>query len=201
LKRCQKPIALLGVICAVVWILSAIHPVDRQAWILESLLVFIFVAVLALIYRYLDFSNASYLCIALFLVIHAIGAHYTYAHLPIGNWAKEVFGLSRNHADRIAHFAFGLLLSYPIRELVVRFGRIQQGWSFWLPPFVILAASGLFEILESMVAEIFAPGKGADWLGARGDEWDAQNDMLSAFIGAGLMMAVVALIPHKESER
>ena len=59
-------------------------------------------------------------------------------------------------------------LAYPVRELIVRFGGIRRGWSFWLPPFVILAASGLFEILESLVAETFAPGKGADWLGAQG---------------------------------
>jgi putative membrane protein len=161
--------------------------------------VFIFVGVLAATYRRLDFSNVSYLCIALFLMIHAVGAHYTYAQMPLGNWAKSAFGLARNHSDRIAHFAFGLLLAYPIRELIVRFGGIRRGWSFWLPPFVILAVSGLFEILESLVAETFAPGKGADWLGAQGDEWDAQNDMLSAFIGASVMMVAVALMARKKA--
>ena len=121
--------------------------------------------------------------------------------MPLGNWAKDTFGLARNHSDRIAHFAFGLLLAYPVRELIVRFGGIRRGWSFWLPRFVILAASGLFEILESLVAETFAPGKGADWLGAQGDEWDAQNDMLSAFIGAGVMMAARGFTARKKAQR
>jgi len=49
-----------------------------------------------------------------------------------------------------------------------------------------------------MVAEIVAPGKGVDWLGGQGDEWDAQNDMLSAFLGALAMMAAVALTTCKE---
>ena len=59
---------------------------------------------------------------------------------------------------------------------------------------MILAASGFFEILEAMVAEFFAPGQGVAWLGGQGDEWDAQNDMLAALLGAVVMMALTALV-------
>src|SRR5204863_106734 len=109
-----------------------------------------------------------------------------------GSWATS------NHFDRVAHFGFGFVLAFPVRELLLRFSGIRRGWSFWIAAGVILAVGGLFEILESMVAEIVAPGKGVDWLGGQGDEWDAQNDMLSAFLGALAMMAAVAFTTCKE---
>ncbi len=161
-------------------------------------MVVIFVAALAFTHRRLQLSNSSYLFIALFLLLHMVGAHYTYAKMPLGLWAKDFFGFSRNHFDRVAHFGFGFVLAFPVRELLLRFSGIRRGWSFWIAAGVILAVGGLFEILESMVAEIVAPGKGVDWLGGQGDEWDAQNDMLSAFLGALAMMAAVALTTCKE---
>src|SRR5947208_16252177 len=114
--------------------------------------------------------------------------------MPLGIWAKEFFHLSRNHYDRFAHAAFGFLLAFRLRELLRRFSGTRRGaWLFWLPPAIILAVSGCFEIIESIVAEIVAPGKGVAWLGGQGDEWDAQNDMLSAFAGSLLMMGIVAV--------
>jgi len=68
-------------------------------------------------------------------------------------------------------------------------------------PAMILAVSGLFEIIESIVAEIVAPGKGVDWLGGQGDEWDAQNDMLSALLGSLVMMAAVAVMNRNRTGR
>jgi len=190
-------VAVLAIICALVWIITAIHPVDRQAWVLENILVVIFVAALAFTHRRLQLSNSSYLFIALFLLLHMVGAHYTYAKMPLGLWAKDFFGFSRNHFDRVAHFGFGFVLAFPVRELLLRFSGIRRGWSFWIAAGVILAVSGFFEILESIVAEIVAPGKGVDWLGGQGDEWDAQNDMLSAFLGALLMMGIISSSERK----
>jgi putative membrane protein len=191
----------LGAICGLVWIAAAIHPLDRQAWILENILLVIFVGALALIYRRLQLSKASYLFLAAFVVLHIIGAHYTYARMPVGLWAHEYFGLSRNYYDRFAHGAFGFLLAYPVRELLLRFSGIKRAWGFWLPPAVILAVSGLFEVIESIVAEIIAPSEGVKWLGGQGDEWDAQNDMLSAMVGSLLMMGTVALRERKKVDR
>lgn len=201
LNQQSKFIAALAAICGVIFVLAAIQPFDRQAWILENILLVIFVVTLSLTHQRLQLSNASYLCVALFIILHLIGAHYTYEHMPLGNWAKNYFHLSRNHYDRFAHGAFGFLLAYPIRELLLKHGRIHRAWSFWLAAGVILAASGFFEILESIVAEMVAPGQGVNWLAGQGDEWDAQNDMLSALIGAFLMMAVVALLERKGNRR
>ena len=150
------------------------------------------VVVLVLGHRRLELSGASYFLLAAFVILHIIGAHYTYARMPLGLWARDYFGLSRNHYDRFAHGAFGFLLVFPVRELLLRFSGISRRWSFWLSPAIILAVSGSFEIIESIVAEIVAPGKGVAWLGGQGDEWDAQNDMLSALVGSLLMTAVAA---------
>lgn len=197
----NKFVAIWATICAVAWILAAIHPVDRQAWALENLLVVLFVGALALTHRRLQLSNASYVFLALFVLLHFLGAHYTYEKMPLGIWAKDFFGLSRNHYDRFAHGAFGFFLAYPVREILLRFSGVRRGWSFWMTAGIILAFSGIFEILESIVAEIVAPGKGVQWLAAQGDEWDAQNDMLSAFIGSLLMMLTVALLDRRRRSR
>jgi putative membrane protein len=190
----QKKLVLgLAAICGAVWIIAAIHPLDQEAWLLENILLVLFVATLAVTYRWLKLSTASYILLAAFVVFHIIGAHYTYARMPLGLWARDYFHLSRNHYDRFAHGAFGFLLAFPIRELLLRFSRTERAWSFWLSPAIVLGVSGLFEIIESIVAEAVAPGKGVAWLGGQGDEWDAQNDMLSAFIGSLLMMGIVAL--------
>ena len=124
----------MAAIGAVFWTIAAIHPVDRQAWILENLLLVLFVFALSLTHQHLQLSNASYIFIALFVILHTIGAHYTYAKMPVGLWAKDFFGFSRNHADRVAHFGFGFFLAFPIRELLFRFSGIRRAWSFWLPP-------------------------------------------------------------------
>src|SRR2546423_6302504 len=152
--------------CGVAWIVAAIQPVDREAWFLENILLAVFVLALAFGYRRLQLSSLSWAFLAAFVILHIIGAHYTYAKMPLGIWAKDFFHLSRNHYDRFAHGAFGFLLAYPIRELLLRFSGIRRSaWSFALPVAIILAASGCFEIIESIVAEIFAPGKGVAWLG------------------------------------
>ena len=199
--RQTRFVATLALICAAIWVFAAIHPLDRQPWILENILLILFVAILGFSYRRLQLSNRAYLCIALFLILHMIGAHYTYAKVPLGLWAKHAFGFSRNHFDRVAHFGFGFFLAFPTRELLRRFSGISRCWSFWIAAGIILAVSGFFEILESIVAGIVAPGQGVNWLGGQGDEWDAQNDMLSAMLGALTMMLIVALMGRsKEHE-
>ena len=191
----------LAAISGALWIWAAIRPLDRQAWLLENVLLIAFVVALSVAHRRLQLSNGSYLLVTAFCLLHIIGAHYTYARMPLGLWARDHFELSRNHYDRFAHGAFGFLLAFPIRELLQRFSGISRVWSFWLPPAVIVAVSGLFEIIESIAAELIAPGQGVRWLGGQGDEWDAQNDMLSAMVGSLLMMSIWALRERNGAKR
>ncbi len=172
------------------WIWLAIAPVNRRDWLLENLLAFAFVVLLVLTYRRYQFSGVSYGLIACFMTLHAVGAHYTYAEVPFGFWLKDLFPLSRNPFDRIVHFAYGALLAYPVREMLIRLAGVRGLWSYYLPASLILAQSGLFEIIESVVAAFVSPELGSAYLGTQGDEWDAQKDMASAFGGAALAMII-----------
>ncbi len=105
---------------ALVWVITAIAPLDRHDWLLENLLVVVAMAVLIGTYRLFPLSDLSYLLITAFLTLHAIGAHYTYSEVPFGFWIQRTFGFARNPFDRIVHFSFGLLMAYPIREVFLR---------------------------------------------------------------------------------
>jgi len=156
------------------WIVTALGPLDRRDWFLENLLVFTYAAVLILSYRKFTFSNLSYGLFTVFLSLHLIGAHYTYSEVPFGYWLQQALDLSRNHYDRIVHFAYGLLIAYPFREILLRAARVSMHWSYFLSVTAVLAFSAFFEILEAIVAIIVSPELGAKYLGTQGDEWDAQ---------------------------
>lgn len=168
----------------IVWSLLAVSPVDRQDWLLENLLAVSTVAVLIVTYRRFAFSDVSYILITVFMMLHAIGAHYTYAKVPFGFWMKDVFDLSRNHFDRIVHFAFGFLLAYPAYELFLRAAKVRSGWALFMAAITVISLSGTFEVAESWVAQLVSPELGDAYLGTQGDIWDAQKDMTLAIIGA-----------------
>lgn len=186
---------------AAVWIASAIRPLDRHDWFLENLLVFGLVAVLIATYRSFPLSDLSYLLIAAFLTLHAIGAHYTYAEVPLGFWLRDTFGWTRNHFDRVVHFSFGLLMAYPIREVFLRVANARGFWAYYLPLDVTLAFSAVYEIVEMVIASMVAPGTGDAWLGTQGDVWDPQKDMGLAALGALLCMCVTALVRKLRTPR
>ncbi|HSF10744.1 MAG TPA: DUF2238 domain-containing protein [Nitrospirales bacterium] len=168
----------------VLWILLAIEPLDRHDWFLENILAIGLVIVLVATYRWFPLSDVSYIFLTVFMTLHAIGAHYTYSKVPLGFWMQDWWGFERNHFDRIAHFSFGLLLAYPLRELFLRRVNVRGFWAYYLPISGILALSGFFEIIESWVALLVSPELGEAYLGTQGDEWDAQKDMTVAVIGA-----------------
>lgn len=177
-----------------VWIITAIHPFDPRDWMLENILAVAFIALLAFTHRRFPLSDLSYLLIAAFLTLHAVGAHYTYAEVPLGYWMEGWFGFHRNHFDRLVHFSFGLLLAYPVREVFLRVASTRGVWAYYLPLDVTLAFSAVYEIVEWLVAVIVAPEAGAAYLGTQGDIWDAQKDMLAAGIGALLCMIITASV-------
>ena len=178
---------------AVVFAVAAIGPHSRGDWLLENLLVFAFFGVLAATHRRFVFSNFSSLLIFVFLVLHAWGAHHTYSLTPLGFWLQDAFGLSRNHYDRIVHFAFGLLFAYPLHELARRTLHLRDGWSYAVPALATLALSSSYEIVEWWAARLVNPELGTAFLGTQGDEWDAQKDMALALLGAGIALVATAL--------
>ena len=172
------------------WLWMAIAPVDRGDWLLENILAVTAVIVLALTARRFQLSNRSYLLITIFLTVHSVGAHYTYAKVPFVFWLQDLLNADRNPFDRLVHFAYGLLLAYPIREILVRLAGVTGLWSYSLPISATLAQSALFELAEAVAATLVSPELGAAYLGMQGDEWDAQKDMASALLGAVLVMSV-----------
>jgi len=172
------------------WIITAIGPFNRHDWLLENLLVFIYAGLLVASYRRFAFSNLSYGLFTVFLSLHLVGAHYTYEHSPPGAWLQALFDIERNHYDRIVHFAFGLLIVYPFREILLRAARVHPTWSYFLAVNCVLAFSACYELLEGAVATIVSPELGAAYLGSQGDSWDAQKDAFLALSGALLAMTL-----------
>jgi putative membrane protein len=176
-----------------VWVLySAWRPESVFDFWLENVLTLIFLAILVATRRRLTLSNTSYALIAIFLALHEWGAQYKYSDVPLGEWMKPAFGLTRNHYDRVMHFAYGLLLAYPMQEWFVRSAGVRGGFRYFLPIQFALACSAVYEILESALAAILSPQRGEEFVGMQGDIWDAQQDMFLAALGAAIAMAGLA---------
>jgi putative membrane protein len=171
--------------------IGARYPAD---WWLENLVVFGAAGGLALAWRRgFVFSDRSLALIALLGVLHAYGAHYTYSETPLGNVLRDALGLARNPYDRIVHFAFGLLLATPLRELALRAVGARGVWSYLLPLAGALSISASYELTESWAARLAAPELGTAYLGTQGDEWDAQKDMGAALAGVSLALGGTAI--------
>lgn len=189
---------LVGYMC-LFWIATAIAPYNRFDWLLENLLVFVYGVILIVTYRYFKFTNTTYTLFAIFLTLHLAGAHYTYSETPLGYWLMDIFGFQRNHYDRIVHFSYGLLLAYPIWELIMRLARTTPRWAYFLTVNTILAFSGFFEIIEAWIAMLVSPELGDAYLGTQGDTWDAQRDMSLAFVGGVIAMIITHVMTRGRS--
>lgn len=81
-------------------------------------------------------SPASESLVLLFMTLHLLGARYLYSYVPYDDWSywlsgktiSACFGFTRNHYDRLVHFAYGLLLVYPVSEVLSRLCRVSAGW-------------------------------------------------------------------------
>jgi putative membrane protein len=188
-----------------VWAGLAVQPSDRADWALENALVVLFVPALLASLRWFPLSRLSWSLILLFLTLHSIGAHYTYAEVPYDAWFEAAFGfrlngalgLERNHFDRLVHFSYGLLLAYPMRELFFRVADARGFWAYFLPLDLTLSTSALFELLEWAAASFFGGDLGVAYLGTQGDVWDAQKDMALAGLGALITMGVTLLVNRR----
>lgn len=186
----------LGLIYLAWWILMAIHPNDFMDWLMENVLVVIGVALLLFTAKAFPLSRISYTCIFVFMVLHALGAHYTYAEVPYQQWFPSLAG-GRNMFDRLVHFSYGLLLAYPIREMFLRIGNVRGFWGYFLPLDLTMSTSMLYELIEWAAAETVGSDLGQAYLGTQGDVWDAHKDMALASLGALIAMTLTALINRR----
>ncbi|MCA9364642.1 MAG: DUF2238 domain-containing protein [Candidatus Moranbacteria bacterium] len=187
------PFILLAVFLCV-WIWGAINPVSPEAWMLENILVVIAVPTIIILGKYFRFSNISYTCIVAFMILHMIGAHYTYAEAPLGSGIGEWFGSNRNIYDRIVHFSFGFLWVYPVREVLLRVAKIRGFWSYVVPLEMAFSFSAIFEIFEWFIVVASNEETGVAFLATQGDIWDAQKDMALAALGAFVTLSSIAVV-------
>ena len=188
------PFALLG-LYALVFTLCAIAPYDRSVWWAENIPVLIVVGALAWLSRLHRFSNTSYILMSVFIILHTIGGHYTFARVPF-DWVTEFFGFERNHYDRIAHFSVGFY-AYAIAEVLMIRRLVHTRWIVALfPVFAIASLAGAYEIFEWQYAVSADPQAGIAVLGSQGDIWDAQKDMLADTLGA-ILVTICFFYQHR----
>lgn len=183
---------LIAVVLATQVVLGVSPKADRMTWALENVPVWFGVVLLAFTHRRFPLSS---LCLHLFAIhslILALGGHYTYAKVPLGDWVRDTLGLARNHYDRIGHFAQGFIPAIFVRELLLRKTPLQPGaWLNFLVVCVCLAFSASYEFFEWWTA-VLTGDAASDFLGTQGDPWDTQWDMFLATVGALCSLAMLS---------
>jgi putative membrane protein len=190
----NRLLQILALVFFLFWIGTYVSTPNMANWYTENVLTILFLLGLVLSHAKFKFSDLSYTMITVYLLLHIYGAEYTYAENPFGYWIKDSLQLNRNYYDRIVHFSFGFLLTYPMRDYFKNHFE-WPNWVCWvLPVEITLSFSALYELIEWLVADIFFPAEGVAYLGTQGDIWDAQKDMGIAFIGAVLAMLFISSI-------
>lgn len=177
------PIAVLvGTLAVLAW--SGFAPKDRFTWLLEVAPVLIGGPVLIATRKRFPLTPLLYGLLFLHGAILMVGGKYTYAEVPLGFWVRDALHLSRNHYDRLGHFAQGFVPAILAREVLLRTSPLRPGkWLFFLVTSVCLAFSAFYEFIEWWTA--MATGTAAEaFLGTQGDVWDSQWDMFMALVGA-----------------
>ena len=188
---------LAGVVAAIG--LSAVRPHSFAVWMTEIFWVAGLLAVLLSTRRMFSFSLAAYACFFVWMILQAIGAHYTFELVPM-DWVKESLGLVRNPYDRIAHFTVGWF-AFPFAELFWRKGWVRTtALAAFFSVMTVVAMAGLWELVEWQYAVIDGGNTGAAFLGSQGDIWDAQKDILCDTLGA-LCAATLFLLGAKRRKK
>lgn len=184
------------VIVTLIIIWSGLDPVFPDVWLAEIIPVVLILAPLLITYRFFQFSNTAYILIAIWMSLHTIGAHYTFANVPF-DWFNELIGSQRNNFDRVAHFSIGLY-AFPIAEFMVRKGHCKPLVATIFALATIMAIAAGYEIIEWWYAALAGGDAGIEFLGSQGDIWDAQKDMLMDTLGAITSLILFWIIkPYK----
>ena len=194
----RRVLAAVLVIWAGGLIASGIAPHDRVTWVLEAGPVMIAAPLLLATHGRFPFTTLAYVLICIHGLILMLGAAYTYAEVPAGNWVQEWLGLARNPYDRLGHLAQGFIPAIIAREILIR-NKYVNGTSMaaFLSLCVALSVSAFYELIEWWAA--LALGQGADhFLGTQGDEWDTQWDMFMALVGALVAQLALARLHDRE---
>jgi len=190
---------LISFLVLLVW--SVIKPHDLFTWFLETAPAMIALAILVATHRRFRLSNLAYVLIWIHAIILLVGGHYTYAEVPLFNWIRDAFNLSRNHYDRVGHFAQGFVPAIIAREVLLRKSPLEAGKLLaFIVISICLAISATYELIEFGVS--MATGSAGDaFLGTQGDVWDTQKDMLMCLIGAVTALVTLSGLHNRSLQR
>jgi len=120
-----------------------------------------------------------------------VGGHYTYAEVPLFDWIRDAFNMTRNNYDKIGHLAQGFIPAIITREILLRKNiLLQKSWLNFIVVCICLAISAFYELIEWCAA--LMSGEAAEaFLGTQGYVWDTQSDMAIALLGA--ILALICL--------
>ncbi len=198
----QRP--LIGLLLALLLLAQIDQPYPEVALLQHIPTMLLIVAAPWLLRRW-PLSTPAVACIALFMALHTLGGRYAYSNVPYDEWVRaltgtslsDAFGWTRNHYDRLVHFAFGALSVIPVAEIARRWGGLGARGAALTVLGWVLAVSCLYEIFEWLLT-IVAAGETADrYNGQQGDIWDAQKDMALALLGAIGMMAMGPIVRNR----
>lgn len=177
-----KYFLLFSLLFVTLW--SYIGAADRFTWWMEAFPVLLGLPLLIVSREKFPLTLLLYCLIWAHMNILLVGAHYTYAKVPLFDDLTRYFSLSRNHYDRLGHFMQGFVPAIIARELLLRTAGLKPGkWLFVIITLSCLGISACYELLEWATAA--TTGEAAEaFLGTQGDIWDTQKDMLLALIGA-----------------
>lgn len=176
-------------VAVMVW--SAYEPFDYVIWILEVFPALIGAALLWFTRNRFPLTRMTYVLILVHCIILMVGGHYTYAEVPIGDWARDAFGHDRNNYDKLGHLAQGFVPAIIAREIVLRLQVFNfAGWRNFFIACFCLAVAAFYELIEWWTAVL--TGESADaFLSLQGYVWDTQADMWTALVGAVVALAVL----------
>jgi putative membrane protein len=195
LPRTQHWLLLLTGVGALASLINSPYP---QLAPLQNLPTLAFLAALWLALWRWPLPSAAIACLCAFLLLHTLGGRYIYTFVPYDHWfaaiglptPREVFGLQRNAYDRLVHFSFGLLLTYPFATALRLHIGVRAAIASYVAVEFVLATSALYEIFEWGLTLMMAGADAEAYNGQQGDMWDAQKDMACAGVGALLTAAL-----------
>jgi putative membrane protein len=193
--------AALLAIFTVVLAWSAWRPHDYFTWWLEVFPALIGIALVVAMRKRFPLTPLLLILLTIHAVILMVGGHYTYALVPAGFWVRDALGFTRNHYDRLGHFAQGFVPAILAREILIRRDVVRgRGWLFTIVCSICLAFSAAYELLEWSVAAW--TGEAAEaFLGTQGDVWDTQKDMALALLGAASAQWMLSRLHDRQLAR
>jgi putative membrane protein len=204
--RFRLGLLLLFVLISSVLLINPIYA--REQWLQQTHLPVV-LPFLLLWTRSTSISNAGYLGFLLFLLVHAIGARWIYSFVPYDDVTRWLFGLnltaemgwSRNMYDRFVHFAYGLFLFYPVRDLLHRRMKYTGRGALFVAWHIVLSTSLIYEVFEWALTLLMSPKDAESYNGQQGDMWDAQKDMGLAMLGASISLMLGLLFRKTIGDR